>query len=570
MRGVTVKIHYPGFYSASLRVSLLLILTLACCGVVWADPLSELPSHWQEKLKSVPEADISGAEPVVQQTLTSARKQTAELLADATAEAGTLAREFGNLGNLYQVYNIHALAESCYANAQTLQPDSFRWHYYSAYLGLSDGRVRQGIERLERAAALDPGYPPLQLRLGKAWFDLNELDKSRRVLERAAEKRGLRAAALYYLGQIELLQRNYPKAIEWFKEALTIDPQASQIHYPLARAYRAAGDAQRAREHLALRGKQMPHIEDPLVLELDALQRGARPFYGRAMQAIKGGDYQAAVDAFRLGLEKDPDNINARISLARTLYLAGEQAQARQALEQITRDVPDNTLAAFLLAVQLEASGESDRAVALYQKVVSIDPQHAGAHYFLANRLMLERQFRQALSHYRATLAAEPENPPARLYHLVAMQRGGEPEQVLREEMEREFRQHHEEPMLKYAHARLLAASQDQRVRNPARAMELGMELVDSYPIPPHLEVLALAYAASGDFGQAINLQNQLIEGAYWMGDEPYRVRLQATLEGFESGKLPASFWPEDDLILTPQPVNAALVIKEYPASLPY
>jgi len=249
---------------------------LVCCAS--ADPLSELPAQWQDRLQAVPGADISGAEPAVQRTLQAARLETGELLEGPTNDSTALALSFGNLGNLYQLYDVHTLAEQCYANARDLEPDNFRWAYYAAYLALSNGRIEQAIERLGDAGRLNPDYPPLLLRLGQANYELNRLDQAREQLQHAVEEPGLRAAALYYLGQIALLERDYPLAVERLEKALNIDPDASQLHYPLARAYRGIDKIEQARKQLARRGRQMPAIEDPLVLDLKALKKGGPSF----------------------------------------------------------------------------------------------------------------------------------------------------------------------------------------------------------------------------------------------------------------------------------------------------
>ena len=534
------------------------------------DALSELPMHWQELLQAVDETDISGAEPAVLQTLAEARQGTAALLVDPGATGRQLSREYGALGNLYQVYKVPALAEQCYANARTLAPDDFRWAYYAAYLALEGGRVRQSVDRFEQAARLDPAYAPVQLHLGKAWYELNELEKARDALQAAAGNKGLRAAALYYLGQIDLLERDFPSAIDRLQEVLKLDPRASAAHYPLARAYRAAGDAGRAREHLALRGEELPRVDDSLQLELQALQTGGRPFFASAMQAIEQGDYPAAAEAIRQGLERDPDNLNAQVSLGRAQYLAGQREQAGQTLRRVLARDPGQVLAGFLLGVLQDAEGDSSAAESAYRRVLQLDSEHAGAHFFLANQLMHQERYSQAASHYRSALATGQQNPFASLYLVVAGHRAGKPEAETLSGLRQELERHPELRLLDYALVRLLASCHDPLLRDPPLALQLASDLVAAIPAPPHLEALALAQAASGDFEQAIALQNQLLAAALWMGAGSGLQRLQETLQGFEERRLPEDPLPADDPLLTPPPVDAHSVFREYPSPVPF
>ena len=545
------------------------LLLLCLCALTQADGLDPMPPGWQQ-LQPIPRVDVSGAEPLARQALEQTRSEVARLLADPASDPRALARAFGTLGNLYQLYGVDALAESCYANARLLAPDRFRWAYYAAWLALSKGRLEQAVERLQQAARLNPDYAPLALRLGQAWYDLNRPQQARAALERAAREPGLRAAALYYLGQLALQERRYPEAVAHFQEALALDPAADILRYPLARAYRGMGKTASAREQLALRGHRMPLVDDPLLQEMKALERGARPLFARAMREVEKGAYQAGAASFREGLARDPDNRNARVSLARALYLARETPAARAELERVLAEDPGQTLAGFLLGVLDAAAGKGESAERYLRQVLAQDPAHAGAHYFLANLLMARKDFSAAARHYAAALESGAENPPARLLGFVARYRAGEPEAAIAGTLDREVGRFPQQQLLRYALARLLALSRDPRVQDPPRALVLARKLVDSLPIPPHLELLALALAASGESGQATGLLQQLVAGAAWMGGESEMQRLQGVLERLQAGRLPAQPWPGEDPLLQPPPVDAALVFREYPAAVPY
>jgi len=537
------------------------------CGLAVADPLSELPTVWQGRIEALPEVDISGAEPAARKAMADARSGVNALLADA--EASTLAGRFGELGNLYQIYDIHTLAETAYANARSLEPENFRWAYYAAYLALSDGRIAQAGTRFQEAAKLNPGYAPVQLRLGQCWYEQNQLAQAVPALEAAAKVPELKGGALYLLGQIDLQERRYEQAIARFKQVLAMDSDADQVHYPLARAYRAVGDGPRAREHLAMQGRRAPRVEDPLVLELAALKKGARPLYQRAMGEVEAGNYSAAVKTFHEGLERDPDNLNARISLARAQYLAGQRDESQGVLEQVSVRDPKRPLALFLLGVLRDAEGDGISAVDYYRRVVELDPAHPGAHFFLANRLLREGDYPDASRHYAASLAGDSENPPARFYALVAGLRAGQPASDIASRLNAEVQSHPEQQMMKYAYSRLLAGSTEPDVRDPPEALVLARELADSLPIPPHLEALAYAEAASGNFAHALEIQNQLVAMA-WMAPASVQEGLQNAVEDYEQESVPKEFWAPNDPLLMPPPVDATMVFREYPSPVPF
>jgi len=286
------------------------------------------------------------------------------------------------------------------------------------------------------------------------------------------------------------------------------------------------------------------------------------------MQEIERGEYEKGVQSFRSGLAKDPDNLNARISLARSLFLAGETQQAKTTLEQVLQQAPNQRLASFLMGVLLDSQGQSETAVGYYAAVLKRDPEHVGASFFLANHLLLNHRFKEAALHYEVASAPGADNPFALLYQLVALRHAGEEDRKILERIEKAREQHPELQMLTYAQARLLAVSRD--VADPARALNLAQGLAMSFGIPPYLEALALAFAASGEYQQAISIQTQLIAGAAWMGSDSEQARLQTTLDLFNEGRLPVEPWPEDDPILSPQPIDASSVFREYPSPLPF
>jgi tetratricopeptide (TPR) repeat protein len=537
-----------------------------------ADALSELPDAWRDKLHPLPEIDISGAERIAREAMTLTRSRLAEVLLGSADDSGNVAEGYGELAALYQLSNINSAAALCWDNARILQPDKFRWTYYAGYLALSGGHTEQALALFQRARELNPTYAPLDLRMGQLWLDTDQLDKAYPALERAAGESGLRAAALYYLGQIDLLRHDYQTAQQHLSEALSINPEASEVHHPLAQAYRRLGKPELAREHLAQFRQKVPDMDDPLVTELESVLQTPRWEFGLGLQAImEGGDYKAAIGHFEKGLQIDPANLAARVSYARALYLDGQTEAAQKQLNQVVAEDQQQILANFLLGILWEAEGKPDEAAARYQRVVELQPEHEGAHFYLANLLFREARYREAASHYRAALTATSEIPPARVLEMVARQRAGEADSVLARELEQRLKQHPEQSELKYALIRLRALSTDAQVRDGVRALTLANELAPAQPTPPNIELLALAAASNGQYQQAAKLQQQVIDMIGWMAPAEKLGALQETLAAYEKGVMPQQpVWPADDPLFTPLPLDPLAPFREYPAAVPF
>ncbi len=559
-----------------MRAARLLVTCLLALGLVlgpsvpaWADALSSLPPPWNARLLSIPEADLSGAEPGVRSLIESVRAEVAGLLASADTPPETLADAYGRLAALYDVHDVPAAAKVGYANAIALQPDEFRWHYYAGWLDLRDGRPEGALHHFERARRYRPTYAALDLRIGQALYDAGRLAEARSRFEIAFHRVGQRAMAAYYLGQIALQAKDYGAAAGHFEEALRIEPQASRVRYPLAQALRGAGREAEARAQLAQQGDRLPAVDDSVVAELEALKQGGRVHFSRGMQALKARDLAGALEAFRDGLERMPDNSAARVSYARLLYLNGDVAGAKAELQRVLRDPKPQPFARFLMGLLLEGEGDGQAAEKAYREAIRLDPKQAGARAFLGGRLYRQGRFKEAAEQFAAAAKANPDLTTLPVYRLMALARAGVSDKVLLAELEALLRERPKEPLWRYALARLLAASVTPAVRDTARALEVAQGLVAESPVPPHLEALALAEAGRGEFERARTLMTQVQMAALWQ-DAAQQARISGAITRLAAGKLPQPAWQPGDPLLEPPPFDALRSFRDYPAAVPY
>jgi tetratricopeptide (TPR) repeat protein len=150
---------------------------------------------------------------------------------------------------------------------------------------MNQQRFEQALENFEQAAALDSGLGAARLNRGIALLNLQRLDAARAALEKTGGEQpknprawynlGLlyrnageaekaleafgRAAALdaedadtqYFLGASYAQLQQYAPAIAAFERALALNAFHVSAEFGLARAYQRAGDAEKARTHVA-------------------------------------------------------------------------------------------------------------------------------------------------------------------------------------------------------------------------------------------------------------------------------------------------------------------------------
>ncbi len=549
----------------------LLVGCLSAMPPLFADALSELPPAWAQRLAPLPKQAFGDMDPGSAERLRDTRAQLSGSLIEGAAQPKDLAPAYGRLGALYAAQRLSAAAEIAFENARRLDPDEFRWVYYGAHLALDAGDAEQALQRLQQAEALDGRYPTLGLRTGEALLGLNRLDAAERAyavaLERYPEQR---AAALYGLAQIDLLQRRWQEAADRLSEVLQLQPAADAAHYGLGQALLRLDRREQAKQHLAQRGARKPGYPDELVAELASLQSGARHSFEQAMIAADRQDYERAITAFAEGLEQEPDNHRARTSYARALWIEGRTQEAIEQLRLAAREDRTETLAGFLLAVIADSEGRTDEAIEGYREVLERDPGHLGTLSYLGNLELSRGHAKPAAESFRRAIEIDTGQPSLRLHYWRALFESGASQSELLDALERFDQRFPEPPMFRLLLARLLATSPDAQVRDTGRALQLAADLINTMPIAPHQELLALALAARGEWQQAIERQSLLVEHAGQAGAGELTDRLEVDLQAYREQRLPEQVWRLDQPMFQPLAVDPGVLMRYYPAARPF
>jgi tetratricopeptide (TPR) repeat protein len=511
-------------------------------------------------------ARLPALEPTVQEALLAQRRRLASLVRSGEASISDLAQGYGEMGALYQAHNMYMTAEPCYLNAERLAPNEFRWAYYLGYLYTQMDQLQKAAVSLERALKINPDYGPGQLRLARVYIDLNDHPRAEQILRKTVEIEALRVVSLFYLGQIALAQHAYPDAINLFERVLRERPEDLRIHYLLAMAYRASGDFDRAQTHLAQYGEGQPEIIDPEVDKLKKLVSGARPHFLRANRALKKRDYPAVVEALTLGLKFDPENVEHRVSLARSLYLTGDRDGALAQLGEVLRLAPDHALAHFLMGVLLEAQGDSQAALLHYHSALAADPEQGGALHYLGNAMMRKGRYAEAAQYYAGAVRQFPGDMKARLMEVLALYRAGVTHTEIIRRLEEAVSINPNQKVIASMLARFLAASEDDTIRDGPRALALAQKIMSPFPVPEEAETLAMAYAETGRYEEAISQQNSAITAAFLSSRGDLLPRLEGTLALYKEGKPCREPLADNDSIFAPSSPDPVGPFSFYPS----
>lgn len=507
------------------------------------------------QLLPVPDPNLSGMEEAVREQLRDARSALESVRQKPGVTDEQLSQAYGEMGRLFQAYDLLDPALSCFLNAHTLAPQEFEWRYYLGYLYQSKSDLRQAIDFFEDALEIRPNDLAVLLRLGQAELALNHPKLSRPFLKRALSLDKSSAVAMAGLGQIAFADHDFSDAVQYFEAALACDPNASSIHYPLAMAYRKLGEVEKAQLHLGKQGTEIPKIPDRLIDNLDTLRRGTGELWWRGTVATNEGRFPDAVEAYREMVAMDPSDPTSRmwfgIALARTRDLEG-------AIEQFSRALaiaPEHAGAHYNLGIILVQIGRTDDAVGHFRAAIKSNPSLKDAHFQLANLLIRGGFDEQAEAEYAAVIKAEPQNGFARLMEGMALIRL-ERYSSARARLEEAHRALPKDFDIANALARLLAASPQRALRNGPWALQIMQQLMNvqkTFDVDQG-QTFAMALAETGQFKAAAQLQRSMITELERAGRLDSAKRLRENLTLFEHAKPCRLPWRHDDPIFSPVP----------------
>ncbi len=352
--------------------------------------------------------DLSPLANSVQHQLRETYAQLTTTLAKEGASSADRADAYAALGRILMAAKFGSEAANCFSHAQALAPGDARWPYYLGHAYLRTGERALAITAFARAALLKPDDLLARVWLAESYLDDGQLAAARTSFQTALALQPQSAAALFGAGRTALALGSYGEAVQMMEKALSADPRASAVHYPLAMAYRAVHDVANAEAHLRQRGNTYPELTDPLIREADTVLASPIALEGAGLDALRSGDFSAAIAAFRRGLALQPDDLSLRYWLGAALYASGQPAEAEREFVAVVRQSPDYAKAHFSLGAIADANGRTAAAIERYQAAVRADPTLPDARLRLAADLQRIGQMDAAFDQYDAVTKLDP------------------------------------------------------------------------------------------------------------------------------------------------------------------
>jgi tetratricopeptide (TPR) repeat protein len=510
----------------------------------------------RRELRPVALPDLSRSDQGVQSQARERFAAVTRKLRDTATDPSDLGTAFGELGMLLDAAEYHEAAEPCYLNAQVLAPTEIRWPYYLGQLYKSKGKMDSAEASFKRVLELRPDDLPTLIWLGRLYLDQGRPGEADPLFTKAYALAPRTVAVLAGLGRVALARQDYAQAARRLDEALTIDPEAESLHYPLAMAYRGLGQLDKAQPHLRQWRNRDILVPDPLQQDLDLLLESGLSYELRGVRALEAHDWPAAAGFFRKGFALTHENSSLRRSLQHklgtALYLSGDARGAEEQFEGVLRSSPEGGIdestakAHYSLGVLMMSTGRRQQGMEHLASGVKYQPTYVEARLALADALRRNRRAEASLVHYSEAIKMNPRLSQARLGYamaLVQLRRDREARDLLSEAMV----QHADQPEIAHALARVLAASPDDRVRDGPRAMAIVQELFKGQKTTELGETMAMTYAEVGEYERAAAIQRGVMAAARKAGLGDAVRRMETNLRLYEHRQPCRTPWTNED-----------------------
>jgi tetratricopeptide (TPR) repeat protein len=547
----------PWFGTMLLRLAAVVLVAIA---VVACD-------ERRPELTPMPATDTSKLEPAVRSRLAAAQAEF-DRVAEHKPSNAELGNAYGELAMNYHAQDLAVPAEVAYLNAHELAPRDKRWPYLLAHLYADSSRLPEAIEMFEVVRNIDENDVPTQIYLGQLYFLTGDLDKASVMYERVQSHKDARAAALAGLGKIALARGRYTEAVDRLEEALKLSPAATRLRQPLAMAYRGLGETEKAEAnlaHYAPNGDE-PGVPDPVVDLLSSKVVVSRVLLRRGQRYGKEGRFDLAEQAYRAAVASDPTSAEAIANLGISLANLGHIAEAQERLTESLRMDDTNSLVHLSLGVVYDRQGFDKLAIEQYQSALERDPDSLQARVYLADAKMRTGSAAEAAQLYRQALDRSPDSSRMQFslaMALVQARRQGEARKVL----EAVLASQPQNAEIINTLARLLATAADPKIRDGARALTLSKALFESTRSLAVGQTYAMAFAETGNFTEAVKLQQETIIGYERSGAPVDKSFLTRNLLLYQRHQPSREGWPAGDPAFQPRSPAAARLTGGSPAS---
>ncbi len=218
------------------------------------------------------------------------------------------------------------------------------------------------IAEIQQLLAMDPTAQREKIRLGILWYNTDRQEKAESLFT-SLQNDSVPYIPLYYLGRIAFDKRNYPKAKDYFRQAVALEDTIPDAWVQLGNTLLSQDSLAAA---VSLGEKAAGIVSDPRPL-----------WYFLGVAYSRHERYDSAVVWFERTLAQDSSDTRVRFALASSLERGGQFDRAAAAFNELLLREPENAPALNYLGYMYADSGvHLDESLRLIQKAVEREPEN--------------------------------------------------------------------------------------------------------------------------------------------------------------------------------------------------
>jgi tetratricopeptide (TPR) repeat protein len=366
-------------------------------------------------------------------------------------------------GNYDQAINDYAKAIELTSAIDS--PAAARSHLARAAIYTERGSYDQAIIDFTKAIALAPGTAKSYAGRGSVYARQGYYDVAVQDFSKAIELDPNRPDVYLNRGISHRLMGNHDLAIGDYSEAIELVPNLVPAYNDRALAYHAKGNLTRAVQDLTKATELDPNYPDA--------------WSNLGMMHGQMGDCDSAIKDYSKAIELSPNFVPGYYNRAVAYETTGRYDLAIADLTKLIELIPPQAQVYYRRAVVHRKRGDHKQGLADLDKAIELQPDQIALYMGKAEIFAEQREYAELIEHWRGAL-----------------------------EIRKDW------PVVLNALGWVLATHEDAKYRDPEEAVKLAERACEltGRSDPAALDTLAAAYAAAGQFGEAVTTIKKALE----------------------------------------------------------
>lgn len=341
------------------------------------------------------------------------------------------------LAHLYYRAGEYDLAVDEFETAIAMEPENWALMDDEVEALVSQGQLREAIERLHAIIDEQPGQADLHVRLADIYGRVGDDDAAIKHYLTAIDLEPNYLEGLVKLGTHQLIFGRWEEAAELFHRAADLNDQVLLSYVGLGVSQAAAGRRADAINSFDLAAAIEPN-STVLLAEMARLQlkvvladEFAKSFETGSETSVSPSELNSD-HLLHMQIERHDEQVREHPNHADLRYRYGVLLRAEgrhgDAMEQFAKAVdlnPAYVQAIIKLALTQQELGMIDEAIETYKMALEIKPNYVDLHYRLGVLYTDRRQFEEAVRHMETAAEGAPDNEQVRASLALSLQNMG-------------------------------------------------------------------------------------------------------------------------------------------------